>query len=246
MNALIVIPQSQDTAPRSRWIDPKKAARRAWEVAAAGCGKVKKTVGRGRKAVADAKRSIDDRVSKAVGLEFEWCDAAVTVIGAGAAVRSRCGIGKAAASRVHDRGHWKVFAKVNKAIDRVVGRNHRLKWGHTIECLPKLIEECGWVAVPGYVVHLAQDFTTPAGIPLIPCARLAKIALQKCGLKATVATGLVTVNLAGVIGIVGTALILVEVGGVVYAVYTKVREKRAAKDAPILCLEGPPGCTQAA
>lgn len=246
MNALIVIPQSQDSAPRSRWLDPKKAARRAWDVAAAGCGKVKQTVGKGRKAVADAKQAIDARVSKATGVEFEWCDAAVTVVGAGVAVRSRCGIGKVAETRFHDCGHWKVFAKVNKAIDSVRGRNHRLKWGHSIECLPQLIKQCGLVAVPGYVVHLAQDFTTTDGIPLVPFPWLTKTVIQRCGIGAGLATNCVTLRLTGVIGIVGTALILVEVGGVLYAVYCKAQEKRTAKDAPILCLEGPPGCNQAA
>lgn len=226
MNALIVIPQVNESAARSRWSGPKTAARRAWDLAAAGCGQVKETVGKGRKAVADAKRAIDSRVSKATGVEFKWCDAATTVVGAGVAVAARLRVGKIAESRLHDCGHWKRFDAVNKAMDRVRGKNHRLKWGHTIVCLPSLIKECGWVAVPGYAVHLAQDFTTTDGIPLIPCARLAKVVLQKCGLKATAATGLVTVNLAGAIALVGTGLILVEAGGLAYAIYVAVREQR--------------------
>lgn len=75
-------------------------------------------------------------------------------------------------------------------------------------------------------MHLAQDLTTIAGIPLIPWPRLAKIALQKFGLRSAAATACVTVNLATVIGAVGTALIVIEVGSVGYRLYVKVREKR--------------------
>lgn len=235
MNALIVIPQSNEPARR---LDPKKAARRAWDVAAAGYGKAKQVVRKGRKAIADTKKSIDARVSKVTGVEFEWCDAAGTVVGAGVAFRYRCGIGEAVASRVHDRGHWKVFEAVNKAMDSVSGKNHRLKWGHSIECLPALVRECGWVAVPGYAVHLAQDFTTKDGIPLVPFSWLAKIALRRLGFRAATATARVSLSLAGVIGYVGVALIFVEAGGVLYAIYAKAQDSRTGT---ILCLEGAAG-----
>ncbi len=199
-----------------------KTPRRAGKATA----KVKKAIHKGRKAVADAKRAIDDRISKATGIDFAWCDAAVTVVGAASAVAGRHRIRRSAEKRFHDCGHWSRFQRINEEIDRVTGKNHRLKWGHSIEFLPRLVNKFGWLAVPAYTVHLAQDFTTVAGIPLIPWSRLAKVGLQKLGLRSAAATACVTVNLATVIGAVGTALIVVEVGSLGYRLYVKVREKR--------------------
>jgi hypothetical protein len=188
--------------------------------------KVKKAIRKGRKVVADAKRAIDDRISKATGIDFEWCDAAVTVAGAASAVAGRHGIRRGAEKRFHDTGHWGRFRKINEYIDRVPGKNHRLKWGHSIEFLPELVRKFGWSAVPAYVVHLAQDFTTVDGIPLIPFARLAKIGLQKLGLRSATATTYLTLNIAKAFWGVGAVLIVIEVGTISYRLYVKVREKR--------------------
>lgn len=91
--------------------------------------KVKKAIQAGRKAVADATRAIDDRISKATGIEFEWCDAAVTVAGAASAVAGRHRIRRGAEKRFHDCGHWSRYKEINDYIDSVKGRNHRLKGG---------------------------------------------------------------------------------------------------------------------
>jgi len=206
----------------------KKATRRSTAKKAA--RRVVDAVAQGRKAVADTKRSIDRRISKATGVDFDWCDAAVTVAGAASAVAGRHWIRRGVEKRFHDCGHLSAFQKINERIDCVTGKNHRLKWGHSIEFLPTLLKEFGWKAVPGYAVHLAQDLTTVAGIPLIPWARIAKIGLQKLGFRSAVATACVTVNLATVVGAVGTALIVIEVGSLGYRLYVKVREKRGRRE----------------
>jgi hypothetical protein len=207
---------------RRRTSTASKTSRRAGNATA----KFKKAINQSRKAVADAKRAVDDRISRATGIDFGWCDAALTVAGAASVVAGRHRIRRGAKKRFHDCGHWSRYKKINDHIDVVKGKNHRLKWGHSAEFLPGLVRKFGWSAVPAYAVHLAQDLTTIAGIPLIPWPRLAKIALQRFGLRSAAATACVTVNLATVVGAVGTALIVFEVGSVGYRLYVKVREKQ--------------------
>jgi hypothetical protein len=89
------------------------------------------------------------------------------------------------------------------------------------------VKQFGLRGIAGFAVHLLQDFTTTDGVPWLPSPRLIAIALRKCGLRGAVAASCVSVNLAGAITVVGTALIVLEVGGVAYAIYGKVREKRA-------------------
>jgi hypothetical protein len=215
MTALILTPRRK--TPRRN--TAKKAVRR-----------VADAVAKGRQAVADTKRSIDSRISKATGVEFEWVDAVLKLAGATSAIAGRRRIRSVAEKHLHDCGHLTVFQEINERIDCVTGRNHRLKWGHSIEFLPALVKEFGWKAVPGYVVHLTQDLTTVAGIPLIPWARIAKIGLQKLGFKSAVATACVTANLATVVGAVGTALIVIEVGSLGYRLYVAVQEKRGRRE----------------
>lgn len=211
MSALILAPRRKAPA--------KKTARRVVDA-----------VAKGRKAVADTKRSIDSRISKATGVDFEWTDAVIKIVGGTAAIAGRHRVRRVAEKHLHDCGHFSIFQKINERIDCVTGKNHRLKWGHSGECLPTLVKEFGLKAVPAYVIHLAQDFTTVAGIPLIPWARIAKIGCQKLGFSTGFATGLVTVNLAKVLCGFGTALVVIEVGSLGYKLYVKVREKRGRRE----------------
>jgi hypothetical protein len=126
----------------------------------------------------------------------------------------------------HDRlGHLGCFSTVNATIDSVAGANHRLKYGHTVFWLPSLIRKHGVIAIPGYAAHVLQDFTTVAGVPLIPGARLAAIGLRKAGLRGSVATGLVTINLAGAIGAVSVGLLAYEVAAIGCNIYSQIRSK---------------------
>jgi hypothetical protein len=132
-----------------------------------------------------------------------------------------------AAFHFHDRlGHLGCFSAVNATIDSVAGANHRLKYGHTVFWLPSLIRKHGIIAIPGYAVHVAQDFTTVAGIPLFPGARLAAVGLRSIGVRGSIATGLVTVNLAGAIGTISAGLLAYEVAAIGCNVYRQIRDKR--------------------
>jgi hypothetical protein len=90
-------------------------------------------------------------------------------------------------------------------------------------------------AVPAYVIHLSQEFTTPAGIPLIPYARFIRLGLRKCGVRSAVATTCVTANLATVIGVVGTALIVWEVGKIGYEIYSLAHSRSEEDVEAVAC-----------
>lgn len=216
--------------PVSRWKKVKSAAiatvAQAKRVVSA-VGSVATNVKRG---IGHAKRSVDSRISIVTGINYEWSKAILTVGSAGAAIAGRRRVRSWAQQTFHDGpGHLKCFAEINAYIDGwhegrplpgVIGALHRLRHGHSIEFLPDLVSKFGVRAVPAYFIHIAQDFTTPAGIPLIPYARLARIGLRKCGLSGAVATTCVTANLATVIGAVGTGLIVWEVGKIGYEIYS--------------------------
>jgi hypothetical protein len=255
MNDLIVISQEcsvpKQLRSRRDWDRAKKAARQVQSTAASGYNAVTSAVGKGKKAVADAKQSVDDRVSKLVGLEFEWCDAALTFVpigGAASAVLGRHRLRAWAETHFHDCGHFRVFKDINDAIDSVSGRNHRIADGHSIECLPGLVKQFGWIAVPAYVLHLAQDLTTKDGIPVVPFPSVVKTALEKYGVPATKATACVTTNLARVIRGVGTTFVVIEVAWLGYRLYVAVQEKRSTAGGPGVTPKGKEGglCVAAA
>lgn len=97
-------------------------------------------------------------------------------------------------------GHIQVWDEVNKFIDTAVGVGHRLKFGHSVEYLPQVVENFGVEGIPAYFAHLAQDFTTVDGIPIVPDAWDVKQWLQVQGLSPKVATGLVSISFSGVLG----------------------------------------------
>ena len=76
---------------------------------------------------------------------------------------------------------------------------HRLKFGHSIEFLPEVVERFGYEGVPGFVLHLLQDFTTTSGIPVLPNAWAAKEGLAALGVAPKLATGLVSLSFAKVL-----------------------------------------------
>ncbi len=165
-------------------------------------------------------------VSRATGIDLAWSSAFVTLGSAGSALAYRDSIRSFSAWHLHDRpGHLRCFSAVNATIDSVAGKNHRLKYGHTILWLPSLIQKHGVIAIPGYAAHVLQDFTTVAGIPLFPGARWAAIGLRKAGLRSAVATGFVTVNLAGAIGVLSAGLLAYEVASLGCGVARQIRRR---------------------
>lgn len=197
-------------------------------ISAVGCG-----ARRLASAITSVPRHIDRAVSRATGIDLAWSSGIVTLGSAGYAFAYREPFRAYAAWHLHDRpGHFGCFAAVNATIDSVAGKNHRLKYGHTIFWLPSLIQTHGVIAIPGYAVHVLQDFTTVAGFPLFPGARLAAIGLRKAGLRSAVATGFVTVNLAGAIGLLSAGLLTYELASLGCEVVRQARRKSRDRRPP--------------
>ncbi|MAT98220.1 MAG: hypothetical protein CL608_13830 [Anaerolineaceae bacterium] len=97
-------------------------------------------------------------------------------------------------------GHLPRWAAVNRYMDQVSGSGHRLKFGHSIDHLPEIVERFGIEGVPAYTMHLLQDFTTVDGIPMMPNAWEMKTNLQALGLKPKTAAGLVSLSFTGMLG----------------------------------------------
>lgn len=97
-------------------------------------------------------------------------------------------------------GHLPRWEAVNRYMDSVSGRYHRLKFGHSVDHLPEIIDKFGVEGVPAYTMHLLQDFTTIDGIPIMPKAWEIKDNLQQLGLKTKTAAGLVSLSFTGMLG----------------------------------------------
>ena len=104
-------------------------------------------------------------------------------------------------------GHVHAWGAVNTFMDTAVGAGHRLKFGHSIEYLPQIVEEFGSEGVPAYFLHLAQDFTTIDGIPIVPHAWDAKKWLELKGLNHTAATGLVATSFSSIVSALGVFIL---------------------------------------
>lgn len=104
-------------------------------------------------------------------------------------------------------------------MDSVKGSGHRLKFGHSIEYLPEIVERFGLEGVPAYFVHLLQDFTTMDGIPVVPYAwQVKKKILERAGVPAKIATGIVSVSFSstlGALGVIGFVHHLSELGSAI-------------------------------
>ncbi len=94
-------------------------------------------------------------------------------------------------------GHISSWDDVNKFMDQVSGKGHRLKHGHSIEYLPEIIERFGVKGVPAYTMHLLQDFTTTDGIPFVPKAWQVKQGIQSLGIHPHTAARLVSLSFTG-------------------------------------------------
>ena len=104
--------------------------------------------------------------------------------------------------------HLSRYHEVSQYMDSVKGGAHRLKFGHSIEYLPNIIQEFGVKkGVPGFYAHLLQDFGSPAGIPVLPYSWNVKGYLsQYASLSASSATRLVSINFARTLPMVAFAM----------------------------------------
>ncbi len=130
-------------------------------------------------------------------------------------------------------GHIKRWDDVNKFMDSVVGKGHRLKFGHSIDYLPKIVEEFGIEGVPAYFMHLLQDFTTIDGVPIVPNAWNVKQALEVANMPKKVATGLVSISFSSTLGALGVMMLVSQLWEFGISIRKKTKTKNYLKTAAV-------------
>lgn len=209
----------------------RSSATRLWKALGSGCSAGYRTCRSLSGVPAELAGRVDAGLSSATGIELPWASSLLTAGGAAAGYAARRTIGRALSIWLHDRpGHWATFADINAWMDQKRGRRHRIKHGHSPEVFFELLRLFGPRAIPGYAVHISQDFLTADGIPYLPYARYALVGLRKAGLKSSLAAGLVTVNIDKAIAIYCLARLGLAAGKVGYAVACNVGERRKRKD----------------
>lgn len=123
-------------------------------------------------------------------------------------------------------GHIKRWNEVNRFMDSVSGVGHRLKFGHSIDYLPQIVEKFGVEGVPAYFMHLLQDFTTVDGIPVVPNAWDIKQALQEAHFPRKIAVGIVSISFASVLGALAVISVVGELWKFGETVYKKTKTKK--------------------
>jgi hypothetical protein len=180
-----------------------------------------------RSAVAAGESQADDSLSRATGIELKWCrsilraGASVSLVGTSRAIR------RYAQCWLHPDydSHLVVFSAINAAIDAGGGWAHRLLYGHSLEWLPDLISKHGLITLLAYPIHLAQDFTTAHGIPLIPWAGCAYEFLVARGVAPATALGLLSVNLGDVLVAAGTLAAFAVIANIAWEAYRQGRNE---------------------
>lgn len=119
-------------------------------------------------------------------------------------------------------GHVQRWSEINEYIDTAVGIGHRLKFGHAVTDLPVIVEKFGVEGIPAWCAHMAQDFTTVHGVPVIPNAWEAKEWLAHAGVSSKMAMGLVSVSFSSILG----AMALVIAASKIQRVYAEWSAKR--------------------
>lgn len=97
-------------------------------------------------------------------------------------------------------GHIHLWKEINAYMDSSRGKYHRLKFGHSIDYLPQIVERFGVNGIPAFFMHLVQDCATMDGIPIVPKAWEVKEALELAAIPKKVAVGLVSLNYSNLLG----------------------------------------------
>jgi hypothetical protein len=203
--------------------------RGAYQAAASAANTVRAGAQAVTTAVAAGVSRVDESLTRATGIELQWCQ---SILGVGASlslVGGSGGIRRYAQSWLHpgDDSHLDAFADINAAIDSGGGWAHRLLYGHSLEWLPDLIAKKGWNTLVAYPIHLAQDFTTPHGIPVIPWAGHAYKFLVARGVAPKTALSLLSVNLGGVLVAAGTVAAFAVIANLTWEVCRQGRNESA-------------------
>jgi hypothetical protein len=128
-------------------------------------------------------------------------------------------------------GHIKRWEEVNKFMDYAVGVGHRLKFGHSFEYLPQVVEIFGVEGVPAFFMHLLQDFSTVDGLPIVPRAWDVKGILLSAGVSKKVATGLVSSSFTSLLGALAVITLVSELWKFGESLTKKIKTQKYLKTA---------------
>lgn len=192
----------------------RKNARQATQV---GVGKIQRKLGEDYYAILEENPLVLDTLSRSdllvenndllsTAFNVPWMNTLFWSAAAGSVIVLERPIAEVVGNVFHyGPGHIKWWDEINKFMDSVRGSGHRLKFGHSIEYLPQVIEKFGIEAVPAFIMHLLQDFMTGDGIPIVPRAWDVKKTLELAFVPKKIATGLVSIgfHVLGALAIVG-------------------------------------------
>ncbi len=173
-------------------------------------GKVQRMLGEDYYAVLSENPVVLDTLSRSslltgnqelltTAFNLPWATTLLWSAAAGSAIALERPIALAVGDLLHYApGHIKDWDEINKFMDTATGGGHRLKFGHSIDFLPQIVEKFGIEGAPAFFMHLLQDFTTVDGLPIIPKAWEMKLQLASVAPK--MATGLVSISFASLLG----------------------------------------------
>jgi len=176
-----------------------------------GFGKIQSTFGEDYHQILASNPLVTDSLSRAPLLienkdllstvfNLPWKTAMLWTAATGMAVEFQRPLGRALGGLFHyGPGHVQRWTEVNQYMDNVAGSGHRLKFGHSIDSLPAIIDEFGIEGVPAFFCHLLQDFTTVDGLPVLPNSWTIKQSLHLAGMAPKTATALVSLSASNVL-----------------------------------------------
>jgi hypothetical protein len=151
-------------------------------------------------ALSRAPLLLENRELLSTAFNLPWMTSLLWSAAAGSVTAFQRPIGHALGGLFHyGPGHVPRWADINQFMDSVSGSGHRLKYGHSLEVVPEIVERFGYEGIPAYICHLAQDFTSVAGLPILPNAWTMKQNLVIAGIGPKTATSLVSLSASNVL-----------------------------------------------
>jgi hypothetical protein len=177
-------------------------------------GRIRRSLGEDYYAILDENPLVRETLSRstllerndellATALNIPWTSSLLWSAAAGAAFVEQPRVAHVLASWIHECGHIDRWKEINEWMDLAVGKHHRLKFGHSLDFLPQIVEKFGWEGIPAYFAHIMQDMSTIAGVPIIPHAWDVRQALVAADIPRKVATGLVSLSYSSTLGALG-------------------------------------------
>ena len=197
-------------------------AQNASQATQAAVGKIQRKLGEDYYAIFEENPLVLDTLSRSsllvenkellsTAFNVPWSTTLLWSAAAGGAIALQGPTAKVLGELLHyGPGHVKQWVEINKFMDNAVGVGHQLKFGHSIDYLPQIVERFGSEGVPAYFMHLLQDFTTDAGLPIVPGAWDVKDYLQLASVPKKIATGLVSISFSSTLGALGVIMLVYE------------------------------------